>query len=433
MAGKAATWPDWPEFVKTTAESGDDLVGYKTAIVEKYGKESLVKSWLKVCKELASVTAKISAAGNSIIPEVQYGDMFTLDPEEKQKLKDTGCFIVRNVYTREQADEWFKNLKDYVAANRPSIRGWPVETPFILNLYYSPTQIAARSHPHQLKLSEELNTWWHDDAGVSSPEPLSYADGVRIRPPGVQFYGLGPHIDAGSLSRWADATYQLAYGAVFSGNPELLDNYDLTHRKSANQALFPGSAHSRVFRSFQGWTALTSTGPREGSLMLYPHVKWTIAYVLLRPFFKQPESEEDIMDATKWEFDDTTPWFPRTFRDNSQLLSPYSHPHLRMRECLVSIPHMNAGDTIWWHADMCHAVEVEHTGDHDSSVAYIAATPRTAENISYVKGQLEDFLNGLPPEDFRAGPKEHEFNLFTGEKGIIGEAGRSAMGFGLVR
>lgn len=32
-----------------------------------------------------------------------------------------------------------------------------------------------------------------------SPEPLSYADAVRIRPPGIHFYSLGPHINAGSL------------------------------------------------------------------------------------------------------------------------------------------------------------------------------------------------------------------------------------------
>lgn len=312
-------------------------------------------------------------------------------------------------------------------------KGWPKETPFILNLYYSPTQMAARSHPNQLKLSEELNSWWHDDSGASSPEPLSYADGVRIRPPGVNFMGLGPHIDAGSLSRWADPTYHSVYAAVFSGNPELLDNYDLTLRKTANQAMFPGSAHSRVFRSFQGWTALTSAGLGEGSLMLYPNVKWTIAYLLLRPFFQPPGSEGDIMDATKWTFDISSSWFPGTFREDSQLLSPSSHPHLRLRECMVAIPKMNPGDTVWWHADMCHAVEVEHNGDHAASVAYIAATPRTEENKRYIKGQLEDFLKGNPPEDFRKGPNENTFKLFTGERGILGgEAGRRAMGFDLI-
>ncbi|KIX05671.1 uncharacterized protein Z518_03643 [Rhinocladiella mackenziei CBS 650.93] len=433
MTGRLLIWPDWPEFTAAKGETGDDLIGYKKAIVEKYGKGSLTQSWLKVCKELESVTERIAEQGTSAIPEVQYEDIFGLTAELKSGLKDVGCFVVRNVFSQEQADEWFQNLKKYVAANRSSIKGWPAETPYILNLYFSPTQIAARSHPNQLKLSEELNSWWHDDSGLTSPEPLSYADGVRIRPPGIPFRGLGPHIDAGSLCRWADPTYQSVYSAIFSGNPELMDNYDLTIRKTADQAKFPGSAHSRVFRSFQGWTALTSAGLGEGSLMLYPNVKWTIAYLLLRPFFQPPESEEDIMDASKWIFNADSPWFPGTFREDSQLLSPSSHPHLRLRECMVGIPRMNPGDTVWWHADMCHAVEVEHNGDHEASVAYIAATPRTEGNKRYIKGQLEDFLQGIPPEDFRKGSREINFKMFTGENGILsGESGRRAMGFDLI-
>jgi Protein of unknown function (DUF1479) len=293
--------------------------------------------------------------------------------------------------------------------------------------------MAARSHPNQLKLSRELNSWWTDRTGKSSPAPLSYADGVRIRPPGVPFIGLGPHIDAGSLSRWTDPTYQEVYSAVFSGQPELLDSYDLTIRKDAKQAMFPGSAHSRVLRSFQGWTALTGAGPGEGSLMLYPNVKWTIAYVLLRPFFKVPEAAEDIMDASKWTFDAETAWFPGTWKTDSQLLSPLSHPHLRLHECMVPIPRMNPGDTISWHADMCHAVEVGHNGDHDASVAYIAATPSTEENKRYIKAQLEDFLNGVPPEDFRGGSREKSFDGYTGESSILsGDDGRRAMGFDML-
>lgn len=303
----------------------------------------------------------------------------------------------------------------------------------MLSLYYSPTQIAARSHPNQLKVSKELNSWWHDKSGNSSSEPLSYVDRVRIRPPGVLFRSLGPHIDTGSLSRWADPGYQSVYEAVFSGKPELLDNYDLDVRKNVKQALFPGPAHSRMFRAFQGWTALTSAGQGEGSLMLYPCVKWCIAYVLLRPFFNPPESEKDIMDASKWTFDAENSWFPGTFRQDSQHLSPSSHPHLRLRECMVSIPYMHEGDTVWWHADMGHAVEVEHNGDHDASVLYIAASPRTEENEKYMKGQVEDYLNDLSPEDFGRRKAEQSFKLFTGEKGILsGEQGRRAFGFDLL-
>jgi len=56
---------------------------------------------------------------------------------------------------------------------------------------------------------------------------------------------------------------------------------------------------------------------------------------------------------------------------------------------------------ICWHAEMSRAVELEHNGDHDVSVMYIAATLSTKEKKRYLKGRLEDFLNGIPPEVFR--------------------------------
>lgn len=173
---------------------------------------------------------------------------------------------------------------------------------------------------------------------------------MRIRPPGKPFYGLGPHIDAGSLCRWVDPAYRKVYHAIFSGSPEDHDPYDLDLRKDANQALFEGSAHSTVFRSFQGWTALTPTRPREGSLLLYPYVRPVVAYLLLRPFFTAPEG--NVLDPTKWGFNANDGWFPGTYKHDSQFLSRTSHPHLRMEECLVHIPEMSPGDAVWWHCDV---------------------------------------------------------------------------------
>ena len=34
---------------------------------------------------------------------------------------------------------------------------------------------------------------------------------------------------------------------------------------------------------FQGWTALTESGPGDGTLTLLPNVKEAMAYLLLRP------------------------------------------------------------------------------------------------------------------------------------------------------
>ncbi len=129
MPGTLLTWPDWQEFTPAKGEAEDDLVGFKQAIVDKYGKDNLTKSWLKVCKELESVTDEIAEHGTSIIPEVQFDELFSMTPEQKQKLKDVGCFVVRGVFSQEQADGWFKDLKDYVAANRQSIGGMQFQPP----------------------------------------------------------------------------------------------------------------------------------------------------------------------------------------------------------------------------------------------------------------------------------------------------------------
>lgn len=283
-----------------------------------------------------------------------------------------------------------------------------------------------------MEVAKELNSWWHDSSSNATTEPLTYVDAVRIRPPGAPMYGLGPHIDAGSLSRWADPTYRNCYAAVFSGCPEDLDMYDVGLRKEAKQDLYSSTNHSAVFRAYQGWTALTSAGAGEGSLLLYPAAKWAISYVLLRPFFRAPE-DGDVMDAEKWVLDTESSWFPGTWREDSQFLSPSSHPHLRLKECLVNIPKVYPGDTVWWHADMCHAVEVEHKGDHEASVIYIAATPSTPVNKQYISHQLEAFREGKAPKDFSGIGvgmiPETELVGYKGEAAILSAEGRKAMGF----
>jgi hypothetical protein len=97
---------------------------------------------------------------------------------------------------------------------------------------------------------------------------------------------------------------------------------------------------------------LTSAGANEGSLLLYPDVKTAMAYVMLRPLFDASENETDIMDATKWTLNADRGWFPGTWRQLPQIVSPASHPHLRLEKCLVNIPRMRPGDTVWWHADV---------------------------------------------------------------------------------
>lgn len=123
MSGRLLNWPAWPEFSAEHGETDESLIQYKRDIVEEYGKDNIVRAWVKVCAELEKITVDIAARGTSAIPEVDFKDIFTLSDSERQKLKDTGCFVIRGVYDRAQADRWFQDLKSYVAANKDEVKG----------------------------------------------------------------------------------------------------------------------------------------------------------------------------------------------------------------------------------------------------------------------------------------------------------------------
>ncbi|KAI0469706.1 hypothetical protein GGR56DRAFT_686818 [Xylariaceae sp. FL0804] len=411
-----AQWPKWPEYDRAdpalSPADEEELRFYKKQIVDEFGEENLRTSWLKTCSQLEDITAELREKGSDIIPVLEFSDLASVKPEKVEEMKKVGCFIIRG--------------------NKSKISTWPPENPAIYRMFWMPTQQAIRGHPRHLAVQRFCNELWRTGgAPPSCSQPLSYADALRIRPAGGDFYGLGPHIDGGSLARWADAAYRAVYAPVFAGAPERLDAYDLAARARARQGLFPGEAHASVLRVFQGWTALTGTRAREGTLLVYPYVAAAIAYVLLRPFFRPPE-DGDVLDASRWTFEPEDPWFPGTMKERSQYLSRVLHPHLCFDDCLVHIPEMHAGDTVWWHCDICHAVEVEHSGDHEAGVVYIPATPSTETNEEYIRRQRDNFLASKPPPDFPAGIDESVLKGYLGEKGIPnGEAGRTAMGFAL--
>ncbi|KAF4124833.1 DUF1479 domain protein [Geosmithia morbida] len=428
-------WPDWKEYGNGPDNSGDKTFSeVKAAVIEEYGEEALRRGWLEVCKSLETVTESLIKLGSDAVP-VHHMDALRdrgLSTDEQDQIRTRGCCIVRGVIPKDEINSLFVDVKEFVTKNKGKISGWPAETQSIYNLYNSPTQVAMRTHPNELRVQKLLNDLYRDDTGRTSTEPLSYTDAIRIRPPGQPFLGLGPHIDAGSLARWADPKYRKVYDAIFSGSPEAHDAFDLGVRQDADQFLFPGKAHSVIFRAFQGWTALTPADAGEGTLLLYPDVKRVISYLLLRPFFSPPENGEDVMDYTKWTFDATSTGFPGTTKPDSQRLSVTSHPHLRLRECMVYIPRMEPGDTVWWHADMCHAVDPDHQGSLDASVAYIGACPTTEINKRYVKSQLEAALAGKPPPDCLG--LETDETTLDGYKGFdhVSAEGKAALGFGLL-
>ncbi|CBX98681.1 hypothetical protein IAQ61_007700 [Plenodomus lingam] len=442
MPATTREWPAWPEFTAQDAEStkDPDFLSIKKSLIAEYGAETLRQSWIKVCRELQVVTNEILEKGNEIIPIFDTAEVISkgFTSSQKAEIQRIGAFICRATIPETETDTLYQDMTKYVADNKASIQAWPKESPSMLILYNSPTQIKIRSNPNHLMLQRKLNELWHgyNAAEHTSPEPLAYLDGLRDRAPGQPFLGLGPHIDAGSFCRWADPAYRKVYDNIFRGRPEAHDAFDIGLRKDADQELYKAMAHSTVLRTFQGWTALTPTAPREGTIMIYPNLKYVIAYMLLRPFFQPPKDKHaDVMDPETWTLDEETGWFPGTFKTQSQRLSRVSHPHLRLEECLVHMPKVRPGDTVWWHCDVCHAVDTEHLGKVNASVAFIGACPTTPINKDYIRRQLAATLEGRAPPDYAIDGEtdldERKLKGYVGFDGLSNDA-RRAFGFELL-
>ena len=341
---------------------------------------------------------------DSIIPEIEFKNILI---ENKRTINETvlkrGCVIIRNVFDEKKMKDLNENLDQYVLENnyfedqkkKIGIDKYFSELksgkPQIFGLYWSKAQSEIRHSQEMEQVKKWLNNLWNYDykyKSVFDPnKELVYADRIRRREPGDDTLGLSPHCDAGSIERWTDNAYQKIYDDIFSDNFENYNPFDAKYRDETIEFESPAVAH--VFRTFQGWTALTEQGPNDGTLQLIPIVKG-MAYVLTRALLDDvPENELCGSKAGK-------------------ALSINKKYHSLLLEGLISIPKMYPGDTIWWHPDVVHAVEEKHMGKTFSNVVYVGATPYCKKNIDYIKKQSKKFIEGKSPPDFAA--EDYEVN-----------------------
>jgi hypothetical protein len=258
-----------------------------------------------------------------------------------------------------------------------------------------------------------MNRLWRSEReGIRHFDPEQvpvYADRIRRRPPGSTSLGLSPHCDAGSVERWLDENYRKVYRHVFSGNWREYDPFDGAWRVEVRE--IPSPAVCSMFRTFQGWTALTRQGRGDGTLQLIP-IANAMAYLLLRAL------QDDVPEA---ELCGTKP---------ARALPVSPRWHAPLLEALTSIPVMEPGDAVFWHPDVCHSVEDEHQGQGYSSVMYIGATVGCAKNSAYLSRQGPAFLAGRTPPDFASDDFEVDF-IGRGTEADLTPLGRSQLGLPL--
>ena len=351
----------------------------------------------KYIKSEIDEISKLKASKKSIIPEISFNQINQRNTKFVESIKKRGCVIVRDVFENLTIERLNNDLEKYIEENNyyddqkkksgldKYFSDLKSSKPQIMGLYWSKAQMEIRHSENMLKVKKWLNNLWiykNDEYEVFDPsKELSYADRVRRREPGDNTLGLSPHCDAGSVERWSDDYYQKIYKDIFSDNFLKFNPFDAKYRDKTTEFESPAVAH--VFRTFQGWTALTEQGPNDGTLQLIPIAK-AMAYILTRAL---------LDDVPKGELCGSK---------LGKALSVNKEYHSLLLEGLISIPNMKPGDTVWWHPDVVHAVEDKHLGKNYSNVVYVGATPYCKKNIDYVRKQAKKFLKGESPPDFAA-------------------------------
>ncbi|EAU33080.1 conserved hypothetical protein [Aspergillus terreus NIH2624] len=366
----------------------------KLQYFEKHEK-ALTDSWNRLLPSLEEEVQKIKTKGSDIIPSVEYSDVVagTVPDKVLAEVRHRGSVVIRNVLPRKEARAYKDRIEEYVAANQERVKAFPPDAPSVYELYWTPSQAEARAHPNMLGTQRFLQRLWHSSdprTAISTRNPLTYADRLRIRQPGDAKFTLGPHIDGGSLERWEDPEYSRVYSKILEGKWE------------------------------EGWMSMSHTAPGEGSLHVCPMLIHSTAYTILRPFF-DPKTSKPLLDNT----------FPGAVPGTCQEYNPVTHPHMDLETTMVSVPEVEPGDYVAWHCDSLHSVDKEHRGKGDSSVLYIPATPMCDMNVEYLIKQRKAALEYSPPWDFpgAGGPGESGFKGAL-DWNLINPDGQRAMGLG---
>ncbi|KAI9893853.1 MAG: hypothetical protein M1814_005406 [Vezdaea aestivalis] len=385
-------------------------------------RSALVDSWNRLLRSLKAEIDVIAARGPAVVPTIDFKDVTTgrVPAEFGHELRKRGVCVVRGVVGEEQALNWKEGIRTYLKDNPGTKEAFPPTNPSVYELYFSPSQLSARANLGLLEASKFLMSYWHSispSAPLSLSHPLSYADRLRIRPPGDAGFALGPHVDSGSVERWEDSGYGLGhvFSQIWNGEWEQYDPWEASCRLPVNSDLYNGAGSCSMFRTFQGWMSMSETGPGEGTLLVNPLFGSATAYMLLRPFFKPVKARgempqtDDYLTEDNWVLEDeSSAVLQGAACGQCQELNDGLHPHLELAKSMVHVPKVKPGDFVAWHCDTIHAVDKLHNGISDSSVMYIPVAPLTENNARYLMRQREAFHSGHPGPDFPGGVGEAE-------------------------
>jgi len=197
---------------------------------------------------------------------------------------------------------------------------------------------------------------------------------------------------------------------------------------------------------FQGILALSTVEP--GMVRLLPSPKLATAYYLLRPFFTTKNPPPENRTGPEWEaYLAPENWKLQTEPDSiihgavpghAQRITETWHPHLHLRNSMITLPTLQPGDYIFWHPDLPYYLSSNNYGlktpsgskSEVSMLVYIPAAPLTQTNALYLARQRKAFQRGHPGPDFDStgrGIVEEDAETRPGEKEIAEVGGPSSL------
>lgn len=341
---------------------------------------------------------------------------------QRAAIKRRGCAVIKGHFPREQALGWDQSMLAYLDQNRfDDVYKGPGDSffgtleasrPEIYPIYWSQAQMQARQSSEMAQVQSLLNRLWtFESNGKQWFDPdvsVIYPDRIRRRPPGTTSKGLGAHTDSGALERWLLPAYQQVFASVFNGDIDSYDPWHAAHRTEVEEYTVDNTTKCSVFRTFQGWTALSDMLPGQGLLHVVP-IPEAMAYILLRPLLDDVPDDELCGVAPGRVLPISEKWHPLLI------------------EALTSIPALEAGDSVWWHCDVIHSVAPVENQQGWGNVMYIPAAPLCEKNLAYARKVKVALENGASPGDFPREDYEATWeNRFT--VADLNEHGKRALG-----
>lgn len=379
----------------------------------------------KIVSEIAAARAE-EAQNGSAWPQVSQQDIAAgrISDEVKDHIRRRGCVVVKQTFPRDQALAWDESMLKYLDDNNfDNVYQGPGDNffgnldasrPEIYPIYWSDAQMSARQSEAMAQTQSFLNRLWtFESRGTRWFEPdvsIIYPDRIRRRLPGTTSKGLGAHTDSGALERWLLPAYQQVFSKIFTNQFDQYDPWDAAYRTEVNEYQSGTTTKCSVFRTFQGWTALSDMQIGQGLLHVVP-VPEAMAYLSLRPLLKDVPEDELCGVAP------------------GKVLPVSAQWHPELIEGLCSIPALQAGDSVWWHCDVIHSVAPVENQQGWGNVMYIPAAPLCEKNAAYATKVAQALASGASPGDFPQEDYETQWrDRFTLD--ALNANGRRSLGLG---